>query len=70
MKVMIDKYLEYGVSVIVEQINKAEGVENLKSLAEKRGAKFYGYRLTAAKDTRLNRVFERTKEFMITCDAV
>lgn len=64
MKVMIDKYLEHGVSVIVEQINKAEGVENLKSLAEKRGAKFYGYRLTAAKDTRLNRVFERTKEMM------
>ncbi|MFZ2151510.1 MAG: AAA family ATPase [Minisyncoccia bacterium] len=64
MKVMIDKYLEHGVSVIVEQITKADGVENLKILAEKHGAKFYGYRLTAPKDVRLNRVFERTKEMM------
>ncbi len=64
MKVMIDKYLEHGVSVIVEQITKAEGVEILKNIAEKHGAKFYAYRLTAPKDIRLNRVHERTKEMM------
>lgn len=35
MKVMIDKYLELGVSVIVEQITRAEGVELLKNTAAK-----------------------------------
>lgn len=64
MRVMIDKYLEHGVSVIVEQITKADGVDVLRGIAEKHGAKFYGYRLTAPKDIRLNRVFERTKEMM------
>lgn len=64
MQVMIDTYLKHGVSVIVEQITKAEGVEILKSIAEKHGAKFYAYRLTAPKDSRLKRVHERTKEMM------
>lgn len=64
MKAMIDKYLEYGVSVIVEQIMKAEGVEVLKSVAEKHGAKFYVYRLTASKEDRLKRVHGRTMQML------
>lgn len=48
----------------MEQITKADGVDVLRGIAEKHGAKFYGYRLTAPKDIRLNRVFERTKEMM------
>lgn len=64
MKAMIDTYLKNGVSVVVEQITKSEGVEVLRSIAEKYGVKFYPYRLTAPKDIRLNRVHERTKEMM------
>ncbi len=64
MKTMIDTYLKHGVSVVVEQITKAEGVDALKSIAETHGAKFYAYRLTAPKELRLKRVHERTKEMM------
>lgn len=64
MRAMVDKYLEHGVSVIVEQITKAEGIEALRGIAEKHGARFYAYRLGAPKDTRLKRIHERTKEMM------
>lgn len=64
MKVMIDKYLELGVSVIVEQVSKAEGVELLKAMAERRGAQFLAYRMNAPKDVRVARVRERTREMM------
>lgn len=64
MKAMVDKYLEHGVSVVVELITRAEGVEVLKKIAEKHGAKFYAYRLTAHRDARLKRVHERTREMM------
>ena len=64
MRVMIEKYLEFGVSVIVEQITRAEGVALLRSVAEKHDATFYAYRLTAPKEIRLQRVHERTQEMM------
>lgn len=64
MRVMIDKYLELGVSVIVEHVSKAEGVQILKDLAEKRGAKFFAYRLDAPKELRMERVSERTRGMM------
>ncbi len=61
MAAMIDTYLANGVSVIVEQVTTAEGLEKLKDIAEKRDAKFFAYRLSAPKDTRKVRVAERTK---------
>jgi predicted kinase len=64
MRVMIDKYLELGVSVIVEQVSKAEGVQVLKGLAEQHGAVFFAYRLDAPKNIRFDRVCDRTKEMM------
>ncbi|MEI8062349.1 MAG: AAA family ATPase [bacterium] len=64
MGAMVDKYLEHRVSVIVELVTKAQGVEMLRNIAEKHGAKFYAYRLTAPKDHRQARVHERTKEMM------
>ncbi|MES2226042.1 MAG: ATP-binding protein [Patescibacteria group bacterium] len=64
MKAMIDTYLSFGVSIIVEQITKTEGVEALSAMAEKHGARFYAYRLTAPKNIRLERVHERTREMM------
>lgn len=64
MRAMIDTYLESDVSVIVEQITRAEGVALLRSIADKHGAAFYAYRLTAPKDIRLQRVHERTREMM------
>lgn len=64
MRVMIDKYLEFGVSVIVEHITKAEGVQILKDLAEQREAKFMAYRLSAPKDVRMIRVCERARQMM------
>ena len=64
MKSVIDTYLEHGVSVIVEQITKAEGAQILKDIAEKHGAEFHAYRLTAPRDIRLKRVHERTREMM------
>ena len=64
MLVMIDKYLENGVSVIIEQITKSEGAHLLKGTAEKHGGAFYGFRLTANKELRWNRVRERTRQMM------
>lgn len=64
MKAMINTYLEHGVSVIVEQITKTEGLETLREVAKKHGAKFYAYRLTASKELRFTRVQERTGEMM------
>lgn len=61
MAAMIDTYLANGVSVIVEQVATAEGLEKLKDITEKRDAKFFAYRLSAPKDTRKVRVDERTK---------
>jgi predicted kinase len=64
MRVMIEKYLELEVSVIVEQVSKAEGIQTLKDLAEKNHARFFAYRLDAPKEIRFARVCERTKEMM------
>jgi len=64
MSVMIETYLEHGVSVIVEQITKQEGIEALKEVALKHGARFHAYRLTAPKDVRWERVNERTRDMM------
>lgn len=64
MVAMIDKYLEHGVSVIVELVTKNEGVEILKRIADKHSARFYAYRLTADRDIRFDRVNKRTKEMM------
>ena len=61
---MINTYLEHGVSVIVEQITKKDGVEALRETAVKHGAQFYGYRLTAPEHIRFERVKDRTKEMM------
>ncbi|MDE1940583.1 MAG: AAA family ATPase [Patescibacteria group bacterium] len=68
MKAMIDKYLEFGVSVIVEQITKVDGVQALREIATKRDANFYAYRLTAPKDDRLKRVHERTRVMMAVAE--
>lgn len=64
MKVMADKYIECGVSVIVECISKTEGFEAFKAIAEKRDATFFAYRLSAPNDVRWNRVLERTRKMM------
>ncbi len=64
MRVMIDTYLKFGVSVIVEQITRAEGVALLRKIAEQHGATFSAYRLTAPKAVRLKRVHERTREML------
>jgi predicted ABC-type ATPase len=64
MAVMIDKYLEHGVSVIVEQITKKEGIQLLKDIADKHQAKFFAYRMNAPKDVRWERVKERTRLMM------
>lgn len=64
IKVMVDKYLEHGVSVIIEQITKSNGAEALKVLAQKHNARFYAFRLNAPEDIRLKRVLERTREMM------
>lgn len=64
MKAMIDTYLEHGVSVIVEQITKQEGIEVLKEIALKHDARFHAYRMTLPKDVRWERVKERTREMM------
>ncbi len=64
MKVMIDKYLELDTSVIVEQIAKADGIEILKGIAARHGAKFFAYRLSAPKEVRMERVKERTRGMM------
>jgi predicted kinase len=64
MHVMIDKYLERGVSVIVELITKTDGAEAVLGIAHKYGATFNAFRLTAPADLRLARVHERTREMM------
>lgn len=64
MHAMIDKYLEYGVGVIVELMSDAEGAEDLKGLAQKYGASYHAFRLTAPADLRLARVHARTREMM------
>src|ERR1035437_7202222 len=64
MKVMVDKYLELGVSVIVEVITKADSIESFRSIALKHNASFFAYRLSAPKEIRMERVCERTKEMM------
>jgi len=64
MTAMIDKYLEHGVSVVLEQISQADSVDALRALALKHNAQFYPYRLTASKDIRWQRVQDRTKEMM------
>lgn len=64
MGAMVDTYLKHNVSVIVELVTSAEGVEILKEIAEKRDARFFGFRLNAHKDSREKRVHERTKEVL------
>lgn len=64
MRAMIETYLKNGVSVVVEQITKADGAQLLKEIAERNNATFYGYRLTAPKEIRWDRVLERTKGMM------
>ncbi len=64
MGAMIDTYLQHKVSVIVELVTGAEGIEILKKIAEKHGAQFFGFRLNAHKDSREKRVHERTKEML------
>tara|TARA_B100001989_G_scaffold250773_1_gene228539 strand:+ start:2011 stop:2547 length:537 start_codon:yes stop_codon:yes gene_type:complete len=64
MAVMIEKYLEHGVSVVVEQITKQEGIHSLKDIADKHGARFFAYRMSAPKDVRWERVKERTRLMM------
>lgn len=64
MGAMIDAYLEHGVSVIVEIVTTADGIEILRKIADRHNAVFYSYRLTAPKGSRLKRVHERTKEVL------
>ncbi len=64
MWVMIEKYLEHGISVIVEQITSTDGILPLIQVAVAHGAEFHAFRLTAQKEVRLQRVYERTKEMM------
>lgn len=64
MASMVDKYLEHGVSVIIELVTKADGIEMLRQIAQKHSAKFHGYRLSALEGTRRTRVYERTKEMI------
>ncbi len=64
MSVMIDKYLEHGVSVVVEQITRQDGIQSLKDIADKHGARFFAYRMSAPKDVRFERVKERTRQMM------
>lgn len=64
MKVMVDKYLEHGVSVVLEQISKADSVAILTEVANRHEADFYPYRLTAPKELRWERVQERTRGMM------
>lgn len=65
MAAMIDTYLAHGVSVIVEQISKQEGIERLQRIAETHQAHFAAYRLTAPKAVRWERVQARTREMMV-----
>ncbi len=64
VKVMIDKYLEFGVSVVVEQVAKREEIEELKKIAENRSVPFHAYRMDAPKHVRWERVQERTRDIM------
>jgi predicted kinase len=64
MKAMVDTYLKHGVSVVVKQISKQEGIQLLKELAEKHSAAFFAYRMSAPKDIRWERVKERTQLMM------
>ncbi len=64
MSVMIKKYLENGVSVVLEQITSIDGITTLKQIAEAHDAGFHIFRLTAPKDVRLLRVYDRNKEMM------
>jgi len=64
MRAIIDKYLERGISVIVESMSKTDGAEDLRRMAQKHGATFNAFRLTAPADLRLARVHERTREMM------
>lgn len=64
MNAMVDTYLKHNVSVIVELVTKADGVEILKDTAKKHDAQFFGYRLGAPKDIREKRVHERTREVL------
>jgi broad-specificity NMP kinase len=62
MNGMVDTYLKHNVSVIVELVTKADGVEILRETAKKYDARFFGYRLSAPKDIREKRVHDRTRE--------
>lgn len=64
MHVMIDKYLQRGVSAIVELMTTTDDAETLRGIAHKYGATFNAFRLTAPADLRLARVHERTREMM------
>ena len=64
MHAMIDKYLEYGVGVIVELMTNTEGAEDLLRMAHKYGATYNVFRLMAPADLRLARVHGRTREMM------
>lgn len=59
--VMVNKYLELGISVIVEWAMRKERVKAFKEIAKENGAQFYIYQLEGSKDLLLKRVKERTR---------
>ncbi len=64
IKVMTEKYLELGISVVVECIMKAEGVESFAQIAKKYNAHCFAYKLTAPESLLFDRVKERTRLMM------
>lgn len=64
MLAMIGTYLKHGVSVIVEQVTKVEGIQQLQACADQHGASCFLFRMQAPKTVRWQRVVERTREMM------
>ncbi len=58
---MVEQYLQNNINIIAEWVMKKKSIESLKRLADKTGAQFFIYELTAPEDTRLARVKERTR---------
>lgn len=60
--VMVQKYLDLGLSVIVEHPFKTEEIEFYAALANERHIPIYKFQLHADPDTALQRVIKRTRE--------
>ncbi len=59
--VMAEGYLTQGINLILEQAFSAEEIKFLELIAQKFGAKFYVYGLSAERSTLNKRIIERTQ---------